>query len=615
MAAAVDTLQINSGNTVLDEKIKEWLQWDKNEKTLNEIKSLVESKDYETLSKRLLNRMAFGTAGLRGPMRAGFDSMNDLVIVQTGQGLVKYVKECFPTDEDQQRGIVLSYDGRYNSRKFAELTATIFINENIPVYLYRNVTATPFVPFCVLEKKALCGIMVTASHNPKEDNGYKVYWENSAQIIPPHDKNIQNSILDNLVPFKSSWNLEALNSPLLHDPYDEMFASYFKKMLAVIPPKYLSINEEAQLKIVYTAMHGVGYPFVEHAYEVSKLNPVYAVIEQRDPDPEFPTVKFPNPEEGKSCLVLSMKLADEVGSDLIVANDPDADRLAIAERDPRTKQWKVFNGNEIGTLLGWWSIQYFKETYPEKSLSDCYLLASTVSSKMLGSMGKIDGYNFEETLTGFKWMGNRSVDLMEQGKTVLFAYEEAIGFMFSPTVLDKDGVSASAHLATLASHLKVKEGLSLCEKLDQLYETYGYHYSINSYFLCYEPEKIVKIFERIRNWNGIKDEYPLAVLDGKYKIAGIRDLTTGIDTSQADRKSLLPSSKSSQMITFTLENDTVVTLRTSGTEPKIKYYSEYCAKPDETDWKQVQANLKEIVEALVDEFLQPNENELIARAD
>jgi phosphomannomutase len=360
-----------------------------------------------------------------------------------------------------------------------------------------------------------------------------------------------------------------------------MFTKYFDKLLNVIPPKFLAINEEAQLKMVYTAMHGVGFPFVERAYEIAKLKPVHAVLEQRDPDPEFPTVKFPNPEEGKSCLVLSMKLADEVGSDLIVANDPDADRLAVAERDPRTNQWKVFNGNEIGSLLGWWSLQYFKENNPGADLSNCYMLASTVSSKMLKSMSRVEGFNFEETLTGFKWMGNRSVELMKEGKEILFAFEEAIGFMFSPAVLDKDGVSASAHLGTLASYLRVKEGKSLSEKLEQLYETYGYHYSLSSYYLCYEADKIVRIFERIRNWEGKSGKYPPFILDGKYKIANVRDLTTGIDTSCPDGLSTLPSSKSSQMITFTLDNDTVLTLRTSGTEPKIKYYAEYCAKPEE----------------------------------
>lgn len=359
-----------------------------------------------------------------------------------------------------------------------------------------------------------------------------------------------------------------------------MFTEYFNKLQNLIPPKYFDINEETQLKVVYTAMHGVGFPFVERAFEIAKLKPVYAVLEQRDPDPEFPTVKFPNPEEGKSCLILSMKLADDVGSDLIVANDPDADRLAVAERDPRTKQWKVFNGNEIGSLLGWWSMQYHKEN-SDTDLSNCYMLASTVSSKMLKSMSRIEGFNFEETLTGFKWMGNRSVELMKEGKEILFAFEEAIGFMFSSTVLDKDGVSASAHLATLASFLKAKEGKSLAEKLDQLYETYGYHYSLSSYFLCYDTEKISRIFERIRNWEGKSGQYPNSVLDGNYKIANIRDLTTGIDTSSPDGKSSLPSSKSSEMITFTLNNDTVVTLRTSGTEPKIKYYAEYCAKPEE----------------------------------
>lgn len=229
----------------------------------------------------------------------------------------------------------------------------------------------------------------------------------------------------------------------------------------MFPTKFLEINEEAKLQIVYSAMHGVGFPYVERAFELSKLSPVHAVIEQRDPDPEFPTVKFPNPEEGKSCLLLSMKLADEIGSNLILANDPDADRLACAERDVKTGQWRVFNGNELGSLLGWWSVQYYKENNCSGDLRNCYVLASTVSSKMLGSMAKTDGFNFEETLTGFKWMGNRSVELMEAGKNVLFAYEEAIGFMFSPAVLDKDGVSASAHLATLASYLKVKENLTL----------------------------------------------------------------------------------------------------------------------------------------------------------
>jgi phosphoglucomutase / phosphopentomutase len=382
-------------------------------------------------------------------------------------------------------------------------------------------------------------------------------------------------------PLESSWNLDALNSPLLRDPFDKMYTKYFDEMLQVIPKSFIKINEDSELKIVYSAMHGVGYRFVERGFEVAKLKPVFAVMAQRDPDPDFPTVKFPNPEEGKSCLTLSMKLADEVGSNIILANDPDADRLACAERDSITNNWRVFTGNELGTLLGWWTVQYYREKNLGKSLKDCYILASTVSSKMLKSIGNIEGFNFEETLTGFKWMGNRAVDLLADNKEVLFAYEEAIGFMISSKVLDKDGVSAAVHLATMLSYIYSKEKLTLSQKLDQLYDKYGYHYSITSYFLCYESEKIQRIFERIRNWEGISNSYPSLILNGKYKIKSIRDLTTGIDTSQPNGLSKLPSSKSSQMITFTLDNSTVVTLRTSGTEPKIKYYAEYCAKPDE----------------------------------
>lgn len=304
-------------------------------------------------------------------------------------------------------------------------------------------------------------------------------------------------------PLESSWDLELLKSPLLKDPLDEMVKLYFEKLYDYIPSsKILDHNSKSDMRFVYTAMHGVGYPYVAKGFEVTKLKPVIAVKEQRDPDPEFPTVKFPNPEEGKSSLELSMKLANEVGSNMILANDPDADRLACAEKNPTTGNWHVFSGNELGALLGWWSIQLYKERYPDGDLSQCYLLASTVSSKILGAMARIDGLNFIETLTGFKWMGNRSCELIAENKTVLFAFEEAIGFMFSPIVLDKDGVSAAVHLATMALFLKNTQNITLSEKLNEIYRDYGYHFTITSYFLCYEPKTINKIFERIRNYSG-----------------------------------------------------------------------------------------------------------------
>lgn len=438
-------------------------------------------------------------------MRAGYNGMNELVVIQTAQGLLKCVQKSYPLDEGHKRSIVIGYDGRYQSKRFAELTAAVFLEADIAVYLYGKTVATPMVPFAVLEKGCLAGVMVTASHNPKEDNGYKVYWTNGAQIIPPIDKNIQASILESLEPLASSWNPidEYKGSKILQDPFVEMEKLYFAKLLKNIPNAFLErSNKISDLRFVYSAMHGVGYPFVELGFKLANLKPLIVVKEQRDPDPDFPTVKYPNPEEGKSSLELSTKLANESDCLIILANDPDADRLACAEKIPGVG-WKVYSGNELGTLLGWWSVQCYKELYPGKSLKDCFCLASTVSSKMLKSMARIDGFNFEETLTGFKWMGNRSVELMAEGKEILFAFEEAIGFMFSPTVLDKDGVSAAVHLATMACHLKETSKQSLFDKLQELYRDYGFHCTITSYFLCYDPELIVKIFERIRNFNGV----------------------------------------------------------------------------------------------------------------
>ncbi|KXJ84032.1 hypothetical protein RP20_CCG023558 [Aedes albopictus] len=609
-------IHFDSGSTELNQRISEWLNWDKNENTLNEIKSLVKSSEWKALSARLLKRLAFGTAGLRGVMQAGFNAMNDLVVIQSAQGLCKYILECYPAASDQQRGIVLGFDGRHNSKRFAELSACVFLTDGIPVWLYSKTVATPFVPFAVKELNCLAGIMVTASHNPKEDNGYKVYWTNSAQIISPHDKNIQANILQNLVPLESSWNLDLLKSDQLKDPYDAMSSLYFEKLAANVPKTFVSdYNRKSSQRFVYSAMHGVGFPFIERGFETIGLQPVVAVKEQRDPDPEFPTVKFPNPEEGKSSLVLSIKLANETGCDVILANDPDADRLACAEKDPSTGEWRVFSGNELGALLGWWSIRCYREEYPESNLADCYLLASTVSSKMCRSIAKIEGLNFEETLTGFKWMGNKSVDLMATGKKVLFAFEEAIGFMCSPTVLDKDGVSAACQLATMVCYLRSTSNQSLSDKLNELYDIYGYHYAVTSYHFCYDPVVIERIFERIRTMEGADCGYPKAIGDGQYKIESIRDLTTGYDSTQADGKALLPSSKSSQMITFSFENGAVITLRTSGTEPKIKYYAEMCAKPGQRDWNASRTTLRDMIDRIVEELLEPTKNNLTPRSE
>lgn len=492
-----------SGDVALDGKIAEWLQLDKNPVTLAEIESLQRDAKWDELRARLMTRLAFGTAGLRGVMRAGYNGMNEMVVIQTAQGLMEYVKKCYPDSGDQRRGVVFGYDGRYQSKRFAELSAGIFLNANIPVYLYGKTVATPMVPFAVLEKSCLAGVMVTASHNPKEDNGYKVYWTNGAQIISPHDKNIQGSILENLIPTDVSWaQIEDYQGQApLSDPFDEMEQLYFEKLN--IPTRFReTYNAKSDLEFVYSAMHGVGYPFVERGFEVANLRRLVAVPEQQFPDPEFPTVKYPNPEEGKSSLELSTKLANERGLTLILANDPDADRLACAEKVPEIG-WKVFSGNELGTLLGWWAVQYYREEHRGQGMENCCMLASTVSSKILRSMAKREGFQFEETLTGFKWMGNRAVELMQEGKEVLFAFEEAIGFMFSPVVLDKDGVSAAVHLATMAVYLKETEGgKSLYEKLHEIYKEYGIHHSIVSYFLCYDPELIERIFERIRNFGG-----------------------------------------------------------------------------------------------------------------
>ncbi|EDW01163.1 GH21282 [Drosophila grimshawi] len=554
---------ILSGDSKLDEQINNWRQWDGNPQTQNEISKAVENKEWDALKSRLCIRINFGTAGLRAEMRAGFDSMNDLVVVQTAQGLCEYLKNQYPDKSTWSgRGIVIGYDARHNSKRFAELSAAVFLCGKFRVYLFKQFAATPIVPYTIKKLNCLAGVQVTASHNPKQDNGYKVYWSNGAQIISPHDTGIQESILNNLKPMEDYWsvNEQALwSKPLLSNPYDKVVPAYFEALKEEIPSSFIQANDECPLKFAYTPMHGVGYPYVEEAFKQINLKNVclVPVSEQVEPDPEFPTTPMPNPEEGKQSLDLAIKTATEENCQIILANDPDADRLAVAEISDNNK-YKLFSGNELGALLGWWSKQIYNMKEPHGDISNCVMIASTVSSKILKSMAAVEGFIFHETLTGFKWMGNKAIEEELAGKKVLFAFEEAIGFMVSTNVVDKDGVSAAAHVATMARYLRCEKSMTLQDKLRDIYETYGYHTSICSYCICRDQVLIRKIFQRLRTFdNGKENTYPKSILNGEFEIEHVRDLTTGYDSSTADKRATLPVSSSSQMITFTFKNGLV----------------------------------------------------------
>ena len=586
--------------------VEAWRGWDRNDVTTTEVNNLVNSADWEQLGKIMLKRLEFGTAGIRGRMGAGFGRMNDLVIIQTSQGLLSYLQSQCP--RLSQQGVVLGYDGRHNSRRWAGLTAGVFVRAQVPVYLFPTTVPTPYVPFTILQRGAAAGVMVTASHNPKWDNGYKVYWSNGAQILSPHDKNIQAAIMENLQPHQEAFNVpDTEQHPLITNPLAEMSSLYNSRL-----PLNNSREENSQLEssVVYTAMHGVGCPYVCQAWQTAGFPREKLVIvqEQKDPDPEFSTVDFPNPEEGASALDLSMSLANSTGARYILANDPDADRLGVAQK-LSDGSWKILSGNEIGSLIGWWILECFKQRSPGFPLDKLHFLASTVSSKMLNTIAKKEGINFTETLTGFKHMGNKAEALMKNDEVVLFAYEEAIGFMCGTEVLDKDGVSASVVVTELIRHLETV-GRTLTDQLENLYRQYGYHFSINSYYLCYDPTTTDKIFSRIRSYSRQTGGYPEVVCGGKLRVVGVRDLTTGYDSTTPDLRARLPVSSSSQMITFWLENGVVITLRTSGTEPKLKYYTEYCAPPSSTDWGLVETELQDIVSQAVTELLEPSKHGL-----
>lgn len=553
-----------------DQLVRTWLAQDADAASRAVVQQLQLNNDLSSLHEILAKRLEFGTAGLRGLMGPGYNRMNPVTVQQTSQGLCRYLEQQ-SGEHLRTQGVVVGYDGRHMSRHFAELTAAVFLSRGVPVALFGGVCPTPFVAAGVAVLGAAAGVMVTASHNPKQYNGYKVYWANGCQIIPPHDLGIAVAIDQNL----DLWELPALQSvashPLCSDPTAVVEREYYSRLqkLRVRPP---SASDES-LPVVYTPLHGVGLQPLETAFKVFGLPPPVVVEEQARPDPEFPTVTFPNPEEGRETWSLAFRTGERVGARLVLANDPDADRLAVAESSPSSSsseaglRWRAFSGNEIGALLAWWVWKNTRKAHPEVPPSQYVMLASAVSSKLLAAMAAKEGFRFVETLTGFKWLGNVAVQEEAQGRTVLMAFEEAIGFMLGGMFKDKDGISAAAVFAELAREV-YGSGSSLEAQLAAIYDEYGYFDYRSSYFISDNPSTTRAVFTAMAN----DGAYP-QVIAGE-PVRAVRDLGRGYDSAAPDHKPLLPWLPSDMMITFTLQGGAVLTLRASGTEPKLKYYLE-----------------------------------------
>jgi len=556
---------------------------------IEEIKACLD--DDEKLKKYFGSRLAFGTAGIRGRTGPGYTQINPGLILQTAQGYCAYLMKTLGDDVVKSRGIVLGYDARHYSREYAEITASVFLMKGVKVYLFSTIIPTPYVAFSIRHLNCAGGVMVTASHNPATDNGYKVYWDNGAQIIEPHDAGIQKSIQENLTKWEGFDSSLFASSPLCIDPLDEIKEAYNNLIFEKLCFHAKENSNPSPLRVTYSAMHGVGHKPTLWAIKKFNLPLPIPVPEQCEGNGDFPTSAFPNPEEGEPVFRHAIACANAHKSDLIICQDPDADRVGLAVRQ-KDGSFRILHGNHTGTLLAWWLIQHFKG-----DRSKARLFNSTVSTQMVKVIAEKEGFQFEETLTGFKWLGNAALRAQAQGITPIMAFEEAIGFGLLPgSTPDKDAVSCAAVVCEMAHYLMRTEGKSLTDKLDEIYAQYGYFLFNNSFFMCHDQQIFKELFERMRT-AGPDGKYINKI--GEFKVARIRDMTLGYDSSTADHKPVLPK-QSGQMITFYLENGCQATIRTSGTEPKIKWYIEIGA----SNMEKAQKDLAEVVEAIKEDLLQ-----------
>ena len=528
-----------------------------------EVETLIDSGNMQELEDRFYQNLEFGTGGLRGIIGGGMNRMNTWVINRATQGLANYFIKTFPEKASSGTlSAVVAYDSRRYSDVFAEATACIFAANGFKTYLFTGLRPTPELSFAIRTLGCDTGVVVTASHNPPQYNGYKAYWNDGAQVTEPHDKGIIDEV-NAVTTVKTISKDEAIKKGsliLIDTLIDEKYWDMVKRQLF----RPALIKEKAkEVKIVYTPLHGTGAMHVEKVLGDLGLT-VITVPEQRNPDGAFPTVEKPNPEEAPA-LKMAVALAEKEHADVVMATDPDADRFGSAVPDANGK-YVLITGNQMGVLLTDYILLSRKELgkMPENPAVIRSIVTAPFADKICASYG----VKLEECLTGFKWIASVMADFEKTGRNnYVFGFEESYGYNVETEVRDKDGVSAAAMCAEMTLYWRSK-GKSLLQRLEELYTEYGYHEdrAISQNFPGASGSAVMKkIMEKLRT-EGLQS------LGGK-KVVSIRDVGTGVvfdPSNPAEKKKI--SLPKSNVLQFFLEDGTIVSARPSGTEPKIKFY-------------------------------------------
>jgi phosphomannomutase len=532
----------------LRQRTEAWIAADPDKQARADLKALLDGGDVDELSERMAGSLEFGTAGLRGRVEAGSNRMNRAVVIRTTRGLAEYLLE---RDPDSDQPVIVGRDARLSSNRFQKDTIGVLAAAGILVRYFPDPVPTPLVAYAARQLGARAAVVITASHNPPLDNGYKVYDSNGAQIIPPTDKEIAAKV---------DASPDAVDVPRLSKKYRKEVAKpvpagMFERYLGDLAAVRASGEGRADLKIVYTPMHGVGGAYTTGALRSFGYADIVPVAEQYEPDGHFPTVSFPNPEE-PGALDLANALAAESNADLIIANDPDTDRLAVSI--PRRDGWRPLTGNQIGVLLGDYLLNSTKVSKP-------LVLNSIVSSPMLASIAAKYGARYATTLTGFKWIWNAALDLQAAGRgAFVFGYEEALGYSVSPQVRDKDGISAAVVFADLAAGCRSR-GETVLEYLSRLYEEHGFWVSTQKSIVRPGSEGADEIAAAVARLAASPPEQLAGI-----EVSSMSDYRVGAE----NRPRYLGATP---LVELDLGDRGRALVRPSGTEPKLKIYVDLVA--------------------------------------